>query len=131
VDRLIAIITNAFGFIASLLASIGACGVVAYSLSLRTSEFGIRIALGVVRLLSLCLCLRTSAGMVVAGLAAGSAGALALARAPQSLLSGVGSLEKFSLLLSLLILSLVILIACAVPACRAANIDSIRALRCE
>src|SRR5439155_24589827 len=79
-ERLIAVLSEAFGVLATLLAAIGLYGVVAYSVARRTAEIGIRMALGAVRRDVPALILKDALRTTGAGIGIGLAGALALSR---------------------------------------------------
>jgi ABC-type antimicrobial peptide transport system permease subunit len=113
------------------LAAIGVYGVVAYSVTRRTSELGIRAALGATRRDLLWLVIRQGMKPVLGGLALGVAGALSLGLAARSLLFGVAPQDPLTLVLGLGLLGAVGLLACTVPALRATRIDPSAALRSE
>jgi ABC-type antimicrobial peptide transport system permease subunit len=113
------------------LASIGLYGVMALAVTQRTRELGIRLALGASRRDVLRLILSQGAILVGTGLAAGLLGAFVVSRALRSILYNVAPLDPAALFSALLILSLVALIACFLPARRASLVDPIEALRME
>jgi ABC-type antimicrobial peptide transport system permease subunit len=117
------ILSMAFAFVALLLAAIGIYGVLAYEVSQRTREFGIRMALGSDARRVLGLVLREGVVLVVVGLAAGVGGAALLRRLIASQLYGVGAFDPMVLLAVTGVLALVSLIACLGPARRAATVD--------
>lgn len=117
-----------FGAVALLLASVGIYGVLAYQVSQRTREIGIRMALGSTAAGVLRLVLREGTGLVVAGLAGGLVGAVALKRVIASELYGVGAFDPIVLLAVTGILGLTSLIACLGPARRAAKVNPLVAL---
>ena len=119
------------GLLALLLASIGLYGVLAYAATQRTREIGIRIALGAPMHQVLRLILHQGMRWVLAGIAAGLAGALALTRFLSSLLFGVSALDPATFVGVTLLLGLVSLLACLLPARRAAKVDPMEALRYE
>jgi putative ABC transport system permease protein len=120
-----------FGWLALALAACGIYAVVSYSVGRRTHEFGIRMALGAQRL----DVLRVAGGqeMISAfiGIGAGIAAALGLTRFMASLLYGIRSTDPLTLVTVSLILVSVALLACYIPARRAAKVDPMVALRCE
>jgi putative ABC transport system permease protein len=120
-----------FAAVALLLATIGIYSVLAYSVQRRTPEIGIRIALGAQVSHVLRLVLGEGMGLVLAGVAFGVVGALALSRFLRSLLYGVGSDDIPTLLCVAALLSIVALGACYLPARRAMRIDPVVALRDE
>ena len=120
-----------FASLALILASVGIYGVMAYSVSQRTREIGIRVALGASRSNVLRLIMGQGAKLALIGVFVGILGALGLSRLMESLLFGVSArdLATFSLV-PLIVLSL-ILIGCYVPAYRATKLDPLDALREE
>jgi predicted permease len=129
--RIAAELLGGFGLLALLLAAIGTYGVMSYSVSQRTREIGVRMALGARPADVLLLVLRTGMWMVLVGLAAGFGISVLLARSMRSLLYGIGSFDPQSFLATALLLMLVALVACGVPARRAAGVDPNVALRYE
>jgi predicted permease len=117
-----------FASVALFLAAIGIYGVLAYQVTQRRREIGIRIALGSDARRVFGLVLREGAALVAAGLVVGVAGAFALRRVLQAQLYGVGAMDPLVLALVCVVLAVVALIACAVPARRAARIDPLVAL---
>jgi predicted permease len=117
-----------FGSVAVFLAAIGIYGVLAYQVSQRRREIGIRMALGSEPRRIFTLVLREGAGMVAIGFAAGLAGAFAVRGVMQAQLYGVGALDPVVLGTVAITLGLVALLACAVPARRAARVDPLIAL---
>jgi putative ABC transport system permease protein len=129
--RLSTSLFTVFAGVALLLAAIGTYGVMAYTVTQRTREFGIRIALGAARKDVFSLILRQGAALVIIGIALGLAGALAASRTLNSILYGVGSLDPAAFAVAIASLALVALLACYVPARRATLVDPIEALRAE
>jgi putative ABC transport system permease protein len=120
-----------FAALALLLAGIGVYGVMAYSVSLRTREIGILIALGAQRLDVLRMVILQGARMALAGVGVGVAGALALTRIMKSLLYEVSPTDVATFGLVAVGVLLLILVACFVPSLRATRIDPIVSLRSE
>jgi len=122
---------SGFAVVALLMAALGIYGVVAFVVSRRTREVGIRMALGARAADVLRLVLRQGMAPVLAGLAVGLGGALALGRLSSSLLFGVASHDPVTLAAAAAVLTAAALLACALPARRAARIDPAQALRDE
>jgi putative ABC transport system permease protein len=120
-----------FAAAALLLASLGIYGVVSYSVTQRTSELGIRLALGAPRASILGLVVRQSLTPVGLGLVAGLATSIALGRLLTNLLFGVGATDPVTMSGVILVLGAVALVACYIPACRAMRVDPLAALRHE
>jgi putative ABC transport system permease protein len=120
-----------FAASALLLAMIGIYGVMAYSVARRTQEIGIRVALGAARGDVLGLVVRRGMTLIAAGLALGIAGALVLSRVIATLLYGITARDSVSFVAAALMLALVALFACLIPASRAARIHPAVALRNE
>lgn len=120
-----------FAAVAVVLASLGIYGVLAFSVSQRTSEFGIRMALGADRANILELILRQGVGLVAGGLALGLAGYFALSSFIGSLLYRIAPTDPVTLIAAPLLLALVALAACLLPARRATKVDPMVALRSE
>jgi putative ABC transport system permease protein len=118
-----------FAGAALLLAMLGIYGVMAYGVARRRQEIGIRVALGAARGDVLRMVVGRGMGLVAAGLASGILGALALTRLMRGLLYGVTARDSVSFGGAALLLALVALAACVIPAARAARIDPAVALR--
>ncbi|MGE5360510.1 MAG: ABC transporter permease [Bacteroidales bacterium] len=118
----------AFALVALFLAAVGVYGVLAYQVTQRTREIGIRMALGSEVRTIFTLVLRDGMTMVGAGVAIGLGGALAMSRGLQSQLFGVGSLDPSVISLVVVLLAVVALVACAVPALRASRVSPVIAL---
>jgi predicted permease len=130
-ERLIAYLCAVFGALALGLASVGLYGVMAYAVTQRTKEIGVRIALGAQRGDVIGMVLRESLLPVLAGLAAGVAGALALARLVAGMLYGVAPRDPVTIVLAAVAMLGVSLAAAAIPARRASRVEPMTALRHE
>ena len=130
-DRLMARLTELFGLLALVLACVGLYGVSAYSVARRTSEFGVRMALGATRVNMLALVLRGAMLQLAIGLAIGVPIALAGGRLLASQLYGVKSYDPIILGAAVLVLAACAAVAGLVPARRATKVDPIVALRYE
>jgi predicted permease len=124
-------LATGFGLLALVLATLGLYGVLAYQVTQRTREIGIRMALGSDAGRVFKLVLGEGAALLAIGLALGSAGLFAVRRTLTSELYGVSPFEPSVLAAAAVLLSLVALAACAVPARRAADIDPVVALSAE
>jgi predicted permease len=130
-DRLIARLTTLFGVLALILASVGLYGVTSYFVAQRTSEIGIRMALGSTRKGVVGLVLRGVLIQIGLGLALGIPAALLGGYFMKSQLYGVGSYDPIALISATLILAVCAITAGFIPARRAASIEPMRALRTE
>jgi putative ABC transport system permease protein len=129
--RLNAMLVALFAVIALLLAAAGIFGVMSYSVTQRTQEIGIRLALGAQRQDVLRLIIVQGMRIVGAGLIAGLFGVFVSTRLFQSLLFGVGATDLPTLIVVTVILGAVAFVACLVPARRATLVDPIQAIRTE
>jgi ABC-type antimicrobial peptide transport system permease subunit len=120
-----------FGVIALVLSAVGIYGVMAFAVSQRTQEIGIRMALGASALDVLKLVLRNGMFLAVIGAVIGLAGAFAITRFMSSLLFGVSPTDVVTFSLVTAGLLLVALVACYLPARRATKVDPLIALRYE
>jgi predicted permease len=130
-DRVVAQLSAGFAALATLLAAIGLYGVLAYTVTLRAREFGVRMALGAAPGQVLQLVLRHVARLAGIGAIIGSAGALGVGRLLQSQLYHLRGYDPVVFILALIVLSLVALAAGFVPAWRASRLDPVQALRAD
>jgi putative ABC transport system permease protein len=129
--RLGMILLATFAGLALLLASLGIYGVLAYFVVQHTSEIGVRLALGATRGNILSLVLRKGMGLALLGMTIGLAASFVLTRLMTALLFGVKAADPFTFVMVSLLLALVALLACWLPARRAAKTDPLVALRYE
>ena len=122
---------SVFGVVAVTLGVVGLAGVIAYTVSQRTREIGIRMAMGAGRAQVLRLVLGQGLWLVAIGLAIGLAGASALSRVISTMLFGVSPLDPATYALAAAAWLAVALLACYVPAARAMRVDPVTALRSE
>jgi putative ABC transport system permease protein len=127
--RLISILLSLFAGVALLIAAIGIYAVLAYSVSQRTREIGLRLALGATRRRVLELIVSEGMRVVLLGLVIGLAGGLVLGHTVRSLVYGVGVHDPKVYLVVAVTLTAVALAACFIPARRASGIDPMVALR--
>ncbi len=120
-----------FGAIALALAVTGAYGIMAYAVQHRTQEIGIRMALGASRVEILWLVFARGLLLTAIGVAVGVAGALAASRVLESFLWGVTPADPLTYFVAILVLSMVAILACYLPARRALDVDVTMALRYE
>jgi putative ABC transport system permease protein len=125
------ILFSLFSGVALLLAAVGIYSVMAYAVSQRTREIGIRIALGALPWQILELIFSRGLKLLVAGLALGMAGSIATTRLLGSLLYQTSPYDPLTFAAIAVLLAVVALLACWIPARRATRVDPIVALRCE
>jgi predicted permease len=136
-ERLFARLVTLFGLLAQQLASIGLFGVLAYAVSQRTHEIGIRMALGAAQTDVLKMVIKQGMTLAVIGVALGLGGAYALTKYLESwmqlsnMLYGVKPTDPMTYGVTAVLLTLVAFIACYIPARRATKVDPMIALRCE
>jgi putative ABC transport system permease protein len=130
-ERLTVTLLIGFAALALLMAAIGVFGVTAYSVAQRTHEVGIRMALGAKPASVLALVLRQELTACLIGIGGGIVGALFLSSLLESLLFGVPPRDAVTLAGSAIVLLLVTLAACVIPAYRATRVDPVTALRLD
>ena len=130
-ERLIAMLASFFAMLAIVLVAIGVFGTVGYSATLRTSEIGLRLALGSPRARVLWLVMREALLMSALGLAGGVPIAIATAYLTRSLLYGVTSYDPLTLSMTAGLIVVVTIAAAFIPAFRASRLEPMLALRCE
>jgi putative ABC transport system permease protein len=130
-ERLNAVVSGVFAGVAMLIAVVGVAGVLAFSVSGRTREFGIRLAVGAYPRQLLLRVVAEGAAITVGGLALGLAGGFWLARLAGSLLGDLKMPGVLPVACSALVLLLAAVTASALPALRAARVDVIEALRAD
>jgi ABC-type antimicrobial peptide transport system permease subunit len=136
-ERLFAKLVTLFGLLAQQLAAIGLFGVLAYAVSQRTHEIGIRMALGASRSDVLKMIVKQGMGLSVIGIVLGLAGAYALTKYLESWMQlskmfyGIKPTDAMTYSGTAVSMTAVALIACYIPARRAAKVEPMIALRCE
>jgi predicted permease len=130
-DRLLARLTSSFGVLALMLASVGLYGVMSYFVVRRTSEIGIRMALGAARSGVVAMVLRGALWQLLIGLAIGIPAALIASHFMASLLYEVRTYDPLAFLGAILLLVVCATVAGFIPARRAASIDPMQALRTD
>jgi putative ABC transport system permease protein len=130
-ERLTMVLLMGFGALALLMAAIGVFGVTAYSVSQRTHELGVRMALGAHPSSVLALVLRQELGACLIGVVIGITGAWFLSSLLESLLFGVTARDALTLSVASFVLLVVTTLACLIPASRATRVDPATALRIE
>jgi predicted permease len=130
-ERLFAVLSAFFGALALLLAGVGLYGLMAYNVTQRTQEIGVRVALGAARSDVLSMILRETLGLTSVGLALGVACALAASQFVASMLYGVSARDPLTLAAVTVVLTTVAAVAGWIPARRAVRVDPMVALRYE
>jgi putative ABC transport system permease protein len=130
-ERFSMVLMVAFAAIALLLAAVGIYGVMSYSVTQRTHEMGIRLALGAKPTDIVRLVVGRGLGLTLAGIGVGLAASLLLTRVISSLLYSVSATDPLTFIAVAAILSAVSMLACYIPARRAARVDPMAALRYE
>jgi len=130
-ERLVATLSGFFGGLALLLASVGLYGVMTYNVQRRTREIGIRMSMGAGRPQVLWMVAREALGLIVAGVILGLPAAQGAARLVSSMLFGLTPGDPATVLGATGLLAVTGLLAALLPACRAAQVDPLVALRYE
>ncbi|HEY3884109.1 MAG TPA: ABC transporter permease, partial [Vicinamibacterales bacterium] len=130
-DRMMSTLSAAFAMLATLLAAIGLYGVLAYTVTQRTREIGLRMALGAAPARVRAMVLRQVGGMTLVGGLVGLGGALAVGKGAESILYQMTGADPLVLAFSTVAIALVSLCAGLIPAHRASRVDPMRALRWE
>ncbi len=130
-ERAFALLSSSFGFLALLLACVGLYGTMSYTVAQRTSELGIRMALGAPRNSILTMVLREALLIVIAGIAVGLPLAWIGTRLLESWLFGLSPHDPVTIVLAVAAILVVTVGAGSLPAFRASRVDPILALRCE
>jgi len=130
-ERLLATLASSFGVLALLLAAIGLYGLLAYTVTRRVSEIGIRMALGATRSDVMWLVLRQSLVLTSIGIVVGLVAAAMITRYVKAMLFGLSALDPATFLAVSLLFGTVATLASYIPARRATRIDPLTALRCE
>jgi len=130
-ERIMATLGGLFGLLAIVVAALGVFGVLAFQVSRRTNELGVRIALGATRQAMMRLVLRDVLRMLVLGVALGTGGALLVSGVTRSMLFGMSPMDPRAFGAAAIVLAAAALVAGWLPARRAARIDPVVALRHE
>jgi ABC-type antimicrobial peptide transport system permease subunit len=130
-ERLMALLSGAFGLLAGLLAAVGVYGVMSYTVTRRSNEFGIRFAMGARRADVMRMVLREAGGLIAVGIFIGAAMGLGAARAARSLLFGLQPGDPLTMVSAIALLATIGLIASYLPARRASRVDPMNVLRQE
>lgn len=130
-DRFNTVLFGSFAALALLLAAVGIYGVMAFAVAQRTHEIGVRMALGASRRRVVAQVLREGMTTTLIGVVLGSVGAYYVARSMRAIVQGVGAVDPAAYIAVTLTLLVAALVACLVPAARAASVDPMIALRRE
>ena len=130
-ERIFASLSAGFGLLALALACVGIYGIMAYTVSQRTNEIGIRLALGAHRTQVRAMVLQQATRLAVIGVIIGIAASLALSRLVKSMLYGLKPTDPISIIGAATLLLTVALIASWIPALRASRVEPMKALRHE
>lgn len=130
-QRFALVLVGVFACVAAVLSAVGLYGVVAYSVSRRRREMGIRMALGSARSGIVGLIVRHGGRWIAVGLVAGLGGAVVLSRSLESLLFEVEARDPRTLIAVSVVVASIGLVACLVPALRASRVDPAKVLRAE
>ena len=131
IDRFSMVLFSSFGLLGLVLAGVGIYGVMAFGVAQRTQEFGVRMALGAQRSQVMKLVLREGTIVAIVGAFIGLGGAYLVGRAMRSTLYGVGAMDTFAVGGTAVLLLVVALLACLIPALRASRVEPMVALRDE
>jgi putative ABC transport system permease protein len=131
IDRFSVVLFASFGMLGLVLAAVGIYGVMAYAVSQRTHEFGVRMALGAQRSRVINMVLKEGTILAVCGTAIGLSGAYLVGRAMQSTLYGVAAFDVRAFVAVSVLLLVAALLACFLPAWRASRVEPLEALRYE
>ena len=129
--RFLSLLLGLFSAAAVILSAVGIYGVLAYSVAQRTSEIGIRMAMGASTSQVVAMILREGLITGVVGTVIGAAGAAVLSRFLEGLLFGVSKFDAATFLAMAALLTAIVLLACYIPARRASRVDPMIALRYE
>jgi putative ABC transport system permease protein len=129
--RLNAVLVSSFGLLAVVIAAVGIAGVLAFSVSARTTEIGIRMSLGATSGRVQRMILGEGGALLVAGLVLGVAGALLATRSIRGLLFGVAPHDAGTFVAVAVLMAAIGLVACWIPALRAARIDPAITMRAQ
>jgi putative ABC transport system permease protein len=129
--RLTMLLLSIFAGLALVLAAVGIYGVIGYSVSQRTQEIGIRMALGAPRATVLRMVVGQAMALALVGVAVGAVGAWLLSRLMQKLLFGVTASDPLTFVAVSILLALVAAVAASIPGLRATRVDPVIALRAE
>jgi putative ABC transport system permease protein len=125
------VLFTAFALLAVVLGAVGIYGIISYSVTQRTQEIGIRMALGARTGNVLSLIMKNGLTLVLAGIAIGIAGALAVTRFLTTLLFGVTPTDRVTFVVVAVVFFVIAMIASLIPALRATRVDPLVALRYE